>query len=80
MSQNKQITENIINTIAKHPYLSMFLVCLMANLLCFGSEGNVPQNTLGIKDIVRKILFAMVVLNAVMGTYIWMVICYNTRG
>lgn len=24
MSQNKQITENIINTIAKHPYLSMF--------------------------------------------------------
>ena len=80
MSQNKQMTENIINTIAKHPYLSMFLVCLMANLLCFGSEGKVPQNTLGIKDIVRKILFAMVVLYAVMGTYIWMVICYNTRG
>lgn len=79
MSQNKQMTENIINTIAKHPYLSMFLVCLMA--ICFVcSEGNVPQNTLGIKDIVRKILFAMVVLYAVMGTYIWMVICYNTRG
>ena len=80
MSQNKQMTENIINTIAKHPYLSMFSACPMANLLCFGSEGNVLQNTLGIKDIVRKILFAMVVLYAVMGTYIWMVICYNTRG
>lgn len=33
MSQNKQIAENIIKTLAKHPYLSMFIVCLMANAL-----------------------------------------------
>ena len=56
MSQNKQMTENIINTIAKHPYLSMFLVCLMANLLCFGSEGNIPQNALGIEIMIVLIV------------------------
>lgn len=49
MSQNKQITENIIKTIAKHPYLSMFLVCLITNLLCFGSEGNIPRMLLALK-------------------------------
>lgn len=56
MSQNKQMTENIINTIAKHPYLSMFLVCLMANLLCFGSEGNIPQNALDIEIMIVLII------------------------
>lgn len=56
MSQNKQMTENIIKTIAKHPYLSMFLVCLMANLLCFGSEGNIPQNALGIEIMIVLII------------------------
>lgn len=56
MSQNKQMNENIINTIAKHPYLSMFLVCLMANLLCFGSEGNIPQNALGIEIMIVLII------------------------
>lgn len=56
MSQNKQMTKNIINTIAKHPYLSMFLVCLMANLLCFGSEGNIPQNALDIEIMIVLII------------------------
>lgn len=32
------------------------------------------------KKLAGKIMLAMTLLYAVMGTYIWMVVCYNTRG
>ena len=32
------------------------------------------------KKLAGKILLAMTFLYVVMGTYIWMVVCYNTRG
>ncbi len=46
-----EIRKKIISRIAVYPYLIMFIICLTANALCLGSEGNTPQNSLYIEAL-----------------------------
>lgn len=42
----KQITDSLIRSLAKHPYLWTLVLCLLTDPFCFGSMGNIPNNVL----------------------------------
>lgn len=51
-----RISDKIMSGIATHPYFSAFILCFTANLLCFSSEGNIPQNALWIEVIIAIVI------------------------
>ena len=49
---NKEIlTKNIITTLAKHPYISLFCICIFISPFFFGAIENIPPNALWLESI-----------------------------